>query len=178
MGIDDYLVFAVGDDGFRHAASGDDVGGGGKRGDDLVDETVDHGGGAVEDAALHAFKGVSAYEMGWFLDGDGGELRGSTAKGTEGCFHARDNHSAEKTGVFIDNSDGGGRTEVNNYDGSTIAAYGSDGIGKAILTQLRGRFYIDGDDALCIFEAEEVGCDTDEVDDGLGDIIVHLGNYR
>ena len=48
-------MVAVGDDSFRHAAGGDDLGGGVEGGEDLVDEAVDHGGGAVEDAALHAF---------------------------------------------------------------------------------------------------------------------------
>ena len=69
MGIDGYLMFAVGNNRLRHASSGDDVWGRGERIDDLIDEAVDHGGGAVDDATLHTFQSVATYQVGWLLNG-------------------------------------------------------------------------------------------------------------
>ena len=65
---------AVGDDGLRHAACGDDSWCGVKGGTELVYQPVDHSCCAVEYAALHALQGIATDEMGWFLDGDGGQL--------------------------------------------------------------------------------------------------------
>ena len=61
-------------DGARHAAGGNDVGFAVKRGQQLVDKTIDHGCCAVHDAALHALEGVATNQMLRLLDGDGGQL--------------------------------------------------------------------------------------------------------
>ena len=54
VGVDGDLVVAMLGDGARHAAGGYDVGLAVKGRAYLVDKTINHGGGAVNNAALHA----------------------------------------------------------------------------------------------------------------------------
>ena len=113
VGVAGDLMLAMGNDGLGHAASSDEMGVF-KVGQEFVDQTVDHGGSTIEDAALHTFERISSYEMAWFLYGDGGQLRGALAEGIQGGLYARDDHAAKVGLVFVDDADGGRRAEVDD----------------------------------------------------------------
>ena len=68
---------AMGDDGLGHAARSDEMDFARQGGENFFDESVDHGGGTVEDATLHTFEGITTNHVLGFLDGDGRQLRGA-----------------------------------------------------------------------------------------------------
>ena len=171
-----YLMTRKGYDIFRHAACGDDVNGLGKGGEKFVEESVNHACCTVDDATLHALEGVSAHEVTGFLQGDGRQLRGALTEGIQRGLHPRDDQSAQKSGRFIDDSDGGSRAEVDDDGRCSVAGDSPESISQTILTQLRRRLDIDGDESLGIVDAEEMGHDARQIVDGLSHIVVDLRN--
>ena len=100
----------------------------------LIDEAINHSSGTVKNAALHALESVAPYHVGWLLNGDGGELRGTRAEGVERCFDAWNNHAALENAVFIHNTDGSSCAKIDNDGWHTITGSSAYGIGQTVFT--------------------------------------------
>ena len=100
----------------------------------FIDEAINHSSGAVKDAALHALESVAPYHVGWLLNGDGGELRGARTEGVERCFDTRNNQAALENVVFIDNTNSGSCTKIDNNGWYALAGCSAYGIGQTVFT--------------------------------------------
>ena len=68
------MMVALGHDVLRHTTCGNNMDCAVECGQEAIQESVDHGGGAVEDAALHALQRISAYQMCRFFNIDSRQL--------------------------------------------------------------------------------------------------------
>ena len=87
-------MVALGHDVFCHPTGSDDMGCVAKRGQQTIQKTVDHGSGAIEDAALHTFQRVTPYQMLRFFNKDGGQLGSPLTEGIERGLDTRDDEAA------------------------------------------------------------------------------------
>ena len=108
------VMAALGNDVLRHPTCSNDMDGAVERGQQAIQEAVDHGSSAVEDAALHALQRVTAYHVFRFFNNDGRQLRGALTEGTQRGLDTRDDQSAQETALGIDDAKGGGGAKVDN----------------------------------------------------------------
>ena len=126
--VEDDVLLAVGDDLLCESAGGDDRGLLAELFLDAVDDAVQGGSAAVENAALHALDGVLPDDVLRCVDADAAELRGTRGEGIERNADTRQDHTADVLLLTVDDGNRGRGTHVDHDERYRILMEAGDGV--------------------------------------------------